>query len=112
MNTQCIRNSYSQICEFIRVPRHFKHMVANGAALFHLAVKELLGGFIDFHDRVSLKYHFEIIDNIMRVVVLKELLKYRFQTVQDDTLNCGVLILSSEVKKSYPISSIICRRVT
>src|SRR3954466_15496468 len=95
VNPQSIRNHYTQTLEFVCVPRHLKHMLTDGAALFHLAVKEIFRSFITLNCRVSLKYHFEFTDNIMWVKVVKPLLKLRFQTIQDSTLNCGVLILPS-----------------
>ena len=87
-------------------------MLTDGAALFHLAVKELFRSLITLNCRVSLKYHFEFTDNIMWVMVLKPFLKLRLQTIEDSTLNCGVPILPSEVNILYFIGSISCRRVT
>src|SRR3954470_1123328 len=98
--------------EFVCVPRHLKHVLTDGAALFHLAVKELFRSLITRNCRVSLKYHFEFTDNIMWVMILKTFLKLRFQTIQDSTLNCGVLILPSEKNILYIIGSISCTRVT
>src|SRR3954465_37995 len=112
MNLQRIRSHYTQTLEFVCVPRHLKHMLTNGSALFHLAVKELFRSLITLNCRVSLKYHFEFTDNIMWVMVLKPFLKLRFQTIQDSTLNYGVLILPSEVNILYFIGSISCRRIT
>src|SRR3954469_7859075 len=112
MNPQRIRNHYTQTLEFVCVPRHLKHMLTNGVALFHLAVKELFRSLITLNYRVSLKYHFEFTDNIMWVKVIKPFLKLRFQTIQDSTLNCGVLILPSEENILYLISSISYRWVT
>src|SRR3954464_15343761 len=112
VNTQSIRNHYTQALKFTCVPRHLKHVLTHGAALFHLAVKELFRSLITLNCRVSLKYHFEFTDNIMCVMVIKPFLKLRFQTIQDSTLNCGVLILPSEENILYLISSISCRRVT
>src|SRR5215216_5299596 len=82
------------------MPIHFENVLTNRATLFHLAVKELFRSFITLNCRVSLKYHFEFTDNIMWVKVLKPFLKLQFQTIQDSTLNYGVLILWSEVKNS------------
>src|SRR3954469_15216931 len=112
MNPQRIRNHYTQTLEFVCVPRHLKHMVTNGAALFHLAVKEIFRSLITLNYRVSLKYHFDFMDNIMWVMILKPFLKLRFQTIQDSTLNYGVLIFPSEENILYLIGSISCRRVT
>src|SRR3954465_10104860 len=112
MNLQRIRNHYTQTLDFLCVPRHLKHMITDGAALFHLAVKELFRSLITLNCRVSLKYHFEFTDNIMWVMVLKPFLKLRFQTIQDSTLNYGVLIFPSEEKILYLVGSISCRRVT
>src|SRR4051812_3555333 len=112
MNPQRIRNHYTQALKLSCVPRHLKHVLTNGAALFHLAVKELFRSLITLNCRVSLKYHFEFTDNIMWVMVLKPFLKLRFQTIQDSTLNYGVLILPSEENILYLIGSISCRWVT
>src|SRR3954470_22236834 len=112
MYPQRIRNHYTQTLEFVCVPRHLKHMITVGAALFHLAVKELFRSLIALNCRMSLKYHFEFMDNIMWVLVLKPFLKLRFQTIQDSTLNYGVLILPREVNILYFIGSSSCRRVT
>src|SRR3954470_24982636 len=111
VNPQSIRNHYTQALEFVCVPRHLKHMLTDGAALFHLAVKELFRSLITLNCCMILKYHFEFMDNIMWVMVLKSFLKLRFQTIQNSTLNCGVLILSSEVKILYFLGSISCRGV-
>src|SRR3954470_4588228 len=94
------------------MPKHLKHVLTNRGAVFHLAVKELFRGLITLNCRMSLKYHFEFTDNIMYVMVLKPFLKLRFQTIQDSTLNYGVLILPSEVNILYFIGRSICRRVT
>src|SRR3954463_10048167 len=112
MNPQHIRNYYAQALELISMPRHIKHMLTDGAALFHLAVKELFRSFITLKFRMSLKYHFEFTDNIMWVKVLKPLLKLRFQTIQDSTLNSVVLILPSMEIIFLIIGSIFCRWVT
>src|SRR3954465_6535800 len=112
MNLQRIRNHYTQTLDFLCVPRHLKHVLTDGAALFHLAVKELFRSLITLNCRVSLKYHFEFTDNIMWVLVLKPFLKLRFQTIQDSTLNCGVLILPSEVNILNFIGSCSCRQFT
>src|SRR3954465_3214157 len=112
MNPQRIRNHYTQALDLTCVPRHLKNMLTDGAALFHLAVKELFRSVITLNCRVSLKYHFEFTDNIMWVKVLKPLLKLRFQTIQDNTLNCGVLILPSEENILHLIGSVSCRWVT
>src|SRR3954471_21394133 len=112
VNPQSIRNHYTQALEFVCVPRHLKDMLTDRAALFHLAVKELFRSLITLNCRVSLKYQFEFTDSIMWVMVLKPFLKLRFQTIQDSTLNCGVLILSSKVNVLYFIGSMSCRRVT
>src|SRR3954467_5232572 len=112
VNPQSIRNHYTQALKLACMPRHLKHVLTNGAALFHLAVKELFRSLITLNCRMSLKYHFEFMDNIMWVRVLKPFLQLRFQTIQDSTLNCGVLILPSEVNVLYFIGSISCRRVT
>src|SRR3954464_8995608 len=100
VNPQSIRNHYTQALEFVCVPRHLKHMLTNGAALFHLEVKELFRSLITLNCRVSLKYQFEFTDNILWVMVLKPFPKLRFQTIQDSTLNYGVLILSERGKRS------------
>src|SRR3954467_12928576 len=94
------------------MPRHLKNVLTDRAALFHHAVKELFRSLITLNCRVSLKYQFEFTDNIMWVMVLKPFPKLRFQTIQDSTLNCGVLILPSEEKILYLIGSISCRWVT
>src|SRR3954467_9632909 len=112
VNPQSIRNHYTQALEFVCVPRHLKHMLTDGAALFHLAVKELFRSLITLNCHVWLKNNFEFTDNIIWVFVLKPFLKLRFETIQDSTLNCGVLILPSEVNIIYFIGSISCRRVT
>src|SRR3954469_23507452 len=112
MNLQSVRNHYTQALKLACVPRHLKHMLTDGAALFHLEVKELFRSLITLNCHVSLKYQFEFTDNIMWVMVLKYFLKLRFQTIQDSTMNCGVLILPSEVNILYFIGSISCRRVT
>src|SRR3954469_12101001 len=112
MNPQSVRNHYTQALKLACVPRHLKHVLTNGAALFHLVVKELLRSLITLNCRVSLKYHFEFTDNIMWVMVLKPFLKLRFQTIQDSKLNCGVLILPSEESILHLISTISCRWVT
>src|SRR3954462_6093389 len=112
VNPQSIRNHYSQALKLACVPRHLKHMLTDGVALFHLAVKELFRSLITLNCRVSLKYHFEFTDNITWFMVLKPFLKLRFQTIQDSTLNCGVLILPSEVNILYFIGRSSCRRVT
>src|SRR3954469_4472425 len=96
MNPQSIRNHYTQALKLACVPRHLKHMLTDRAAHFHLVVKELFKSLITLNCRVSLKYHFEFTDNIMWVMVLKPFPKPRFQTIQDSTLNCEVLILPSE----------------
>src|SRR3954471_9329331 len=95
VNYQSIKNYYSQALELISVLRYLKNMLTDGATLFHLVVKVLFRSFITLNCRVSLKYHFEFTDNIMWVKVLKPLLKLLFQTIQDSTLNRGVLILPS-----------------
>ena len=77
VNPQFIRNRY-QLSEFVCVPRHGEHVLANGAALFHLTVKELFGGLIALHSRVSLKNEIELLNDLEWVVVLKALLKLRF----------------------------------
>src|SRR3954470_1651043 len=112
VNPQSIRNHYTQALDFVCVPRHLKHMLTAGAALFHLVFKELFRSLITLNCRVSLKYQFEFTDNIMWVMVLKPFLKLRFQTIQDSTLNCGVLILPSEENILYLIGSINCKWVT
>src|SRR3954467_14287163 len=112
MYPQTIGNHYAQTLEFVCVPKHLKHMLTDGAALFHLAVKELFRSLITLNCRVSLKYHFEFTHNTMWVMVLKPFMKFPFQTIHDSTLNCGVLILPSEVNILYFIGSISCRRVT
>src|SRR3954471_8560776 len=112
MNPQRIRNYYAQALKLISMPIHLKHMLTDGAALFHLAVKELFRSFITLNFRVSLKYNFEFTDNIMWVKVLKPFLKLQFQTIQDSTLNCGVLMLPSEENILHLIGSISCRWVT
>src|SRR4051812_8627437 len=112
MNPQRIRNHYTQALKLSCVPRHLKHVLTNGAALFHLAVKVLFRSLITLNCLVSLKYNFEFTDNIMWVKVLKPFLKLRFQTIQDSTLNCGVLILPSEENILHLISSISCMWVT
>src|SRR4051812_19854155 len=94
------------------MPIHLKHMLTDGASLFHLAVKELFRSLITLNCCVSLKYHFELTDNIMWVMVIKPFLKLRFQTIQYSTLNYGVLILPSVVNIFYFISSSSYRRVT
>src|SRR3954468_1251490 len=112
VNPQSIRNHYTQALKFVCVPRHLKHMLTDGAALFHLAVKELFRSLIALNCRMSLKNQFEILDNIIWVSIFKPFLKLRFQTIQDSTLNYGVLILPSEVNILYFIGSISCRWVT
>src|SRR3954464_15703164 len=112
VNPQSIRNHYTQALKFVCVPRHLKHMLTDGAALFHLAVKELFRSLITLNCRESLKYHFEFTDNIMWVMVLKTFLNLQFQNIEDITLNYGVLILPSEENILYLISSISCRWVT
>jgi hypothetical protein len=78
MNPQSIRNHYTQDLKLACVPKHLKHVLTDGAALFHLAVKELFRSLITLNYRMSLKYHFEFTDNIMWVMVLKPFLKLRF----------------------------------